>query len=221
MAISGNPGESESGDTNHLLYSLFILYEPPSFRRVYSIESNDWEIHSLLEGLTVLADRYGECHQFLEGFIGSAESDSDRSGSQFHAFREPVEIVQSDLANLGIGYLDQHRRLPYPFAAHLVQVSPELFLAALFVISALSGGHVLELSDDVGAISHQAGSDAPPGDWSQKLLSAAAANTEERLKGKAVNPWIGGVLQLHDGRGDAVEPKRLIRHRRISRYVAV
>ena len=107
-----------------------------------------------------------------------------------------------------MGYLDQHGWLLHPFTAHLVQVGPELFLAALFVVSVFSGDHALELSDDVVAMSHQAGSDTPSGDRSQKLLGPAAANTEQRLENRPVYPGIGSVLQLPDGGGDTVEPER-------------
>jgi hypothetical protein len=68
------------------------------------------------------------------------------------------------------------------------------------------------MSDDIGAMSDHAGPHPPPGDRSQELLGAAPADGEQRLEGGPVHPGLGGIFELADGFGQAVEPERLIRH---------
>ena len=172
-----------------------------------------WRGHLGIEGLAVLADGQGERHEFLEGFVGLVEADRNGPGIQFHAVREPREILPLELAKLDRGYLDQHGRLPQPLLAELRQVFPEVLAAALFVPGFLSGRDALEMSEDVGAAGDQAGAHAPLGKRSQELLGATAADAEQRLDGRPVHPGIGGVVfQLADGLGKAVEPQGFIRH---------
>lgn len=79
--------------------------------------------------------------------------------------------------------------------------------AALFVMVAIAMGEVAEVGDEGVAVGESIGADAASDAGSQNLLSAAAADAEERFDGGAVNERAGKGFEGLDYQGNSAVPK--------------
>jgi hypothetical protein len=73
----------------------------------------------------------------------------------------------------------------------LGEVRPELLTPPLFVINFLPCRNSLKMSDERRAVGHEAGAHTAFGNGSEQLLGAPAADAEQRLHSRLIDPVVG------------------------------
>ena len=167
----------------------------------------------LIEGGAVVTDGHGERHQLPQGFIRRGEPDEDRSGPEFHPFREALKVQKLDSAPLGIGHFNQNRRLLDPLLPGPRNLVPKPVLSPLLVVDRLAAADTLEMGRQILPAGQTAGPYETRGYRGQELLGPPPTHAQERFQQRAVCPLIGELLEAGDCLRKTVEPERFVGHR--------
>jgi len=152
------------------------LTEPPP--GIGSGECSATARDAAFEPVEVVADGHGEGEQCVESLLRWGKLDGDAAGFESHPGGQVLKVLIDD----GGSRFDQQLGLSEPLLPEGADQAGHLPPPLDLVRGVLAGGDALEMCDQGVAIGEPAGPDAIDDAASEDLLSASAADAEQKLE---------------------------------------
>ena len=156
----------------------------------------------------IVPHRHDECKQFLLGLVRRGEVlDQDAARGQTNPLGQIFKFLVDD----GVGRFDQNPRLLASLCMPRLNQPRKAFTPLAFVCGGIAFRQLSQIGEDIFLQSEAVLADGTPDERLQNLLSAPAADAENRFEQGAVDPGGGKGGEFGFGFVKPVIPGRFVR----------